>query len=253
MKNFLFTILCVLGMYGMAIAQENDTKKTTPTETGLEQESLEMEETQNEGEEEYDEEEGYAQEWYVSAGIASLESYKINNNLQAQGLPELPTNLLEMGVGYTIWADNLLMDIEFNANYMNQKTNRNKTRALVAIAKLSGHYIPLDTGNHFISAGIDLSYVNTTFDLYSQGNVIDLDDLNPATHTGHIHLNNAQYFAGPSASLGLFQQSTFPVRLNVGYEWALISSEWRSNFADVNNTFREDGQGRFYARLVLYI
>ena len=81
--------------------------------------------------------------------------------------------------------------------------------------------------------------------------LIDLDDLNPSTHTGHISLYNNQFTIGPSVIFGAFTNSSFPVRLSVGYDWAVYSGKWKSEVAEVDNSFRENGQGIWYARLVL--
>jgi hypothetical protein len=190
--------------------------------------------------------------WYVSFGMASFGDFDINKKLQASGMPQLGDAALETTIGHHTMFRKMLIDFEWNTNYMDKKTTTDRIKTINTGFKIRGQYVPFKTENMFFAAGADLSYMFNNFNLYTRGNTIDLDDLNPAGHTGHISLYNQQFWAGPSIAFGAFQKSAFPLRLNVGYEWALYSSKWKSEVAEVANSLKESGQGRFYAKLTLY-
>ncbi|QYJ69296.1 hypothetical protein [Flavobacterium litorale] len=224
-KTLLFVVVCVIGIPFMSLAQE-----TTYSDTNDDDKVL---------------------NWYFAAGVAVTNDYKINENLAAAGMPELNNVMPEITFGYMVKGTKLLMDFEINTAFMDERTSTDRIQSVAFGFKLRGHYIPYSTENFFLSGGVDLSYLNNRFNLYSRGNVIDLNDLNPSTHTGHISLYNEQFYVGPSIAFGAFQKSSFPIRLNVGYEFSAINGKWRSDFANVANDFREDVQGRFYAKLAL--
>src|SRR5690606_33600854 len=143
---------------------------------------------------------------------------------------------------------NFYMDIEGSAGYMDEKNSDNRLRTVVSSAKVRPQYKFINNGNWFFSAGGDISYTFTYADLISRNNVIDLDNLNPSMHTGHISMYSDQLTIGPSVALG-FNNEVFPVRFNFGYDFGITNGKWRSEFADVNNTVKENGSGRFYAKV----
>ncbi|AXG73468.1 hypothetical protein DVK85_04170 [Flavobacterium arcticum] len=236
MKKIVFATICFFGGQALLLAQETVTTTTTTTTTTT-----------------MADENNPKTSFYVGFGAAVFEDHKISDNLAAAGMPGIDEVLPEMTFGFNVMGEDYLVDIEFNTNYLDKKTSTDRIRAVAAGIKMRGHYIPVNTGNFYLSAGADLSYIGSNYDLFTRGNVIDLNDLNPGTHTGHISLYNNQFYAGPSLAFGAFQKSSFPLRLNVGYEWALISGKWKSEYANVNNTFRESGQGRFYAKLTFLL
>ena len=72
-------------------------------------------------------------------------------------------------------------------------------------------------------------------------------------HTGHISLYNNNIYLGPSASFGVFQTKQNPLRLTTGYEWNISRASWKSEVANVQNTVKENGVGRFYVKLLWYL
>lgn len=191
--------------------------------------------------------------FYFGGGVAVLGDYNINRNLQAAGMPEIQGTMPELSVGYTVSVPKVAIDFELNANYMDDRNNHSRLRVAGAGVKMRGHYVPFKTDAFFVSGGIDISYVLTQFDLNDRTNIIDLDDLDPATQTGHISLNHGLLYAGPSVAVGLFQNKSFPIRLNIGYDFALTNGKWKSEFANVVNQVGESGHGRFYAKIYLPI
>jgi hypothetical protein len=101
------------------------------------------------------------------------------------------------------------------------------------------------------TTGLNLS--NTTGELvvFTKNNLIDLNDLTPANNVGNLSLRNNLFFVGPSASLYLFNNKSTKLRLNVGYEFAFTNGKWKSDYADVDNTVKEQGNNRFVFGITL--
>ena len=189
--------------------------------------------------------------FFLGAGATFLGDYNINQNLANAGMPSINEVMPELSLGYTISSQKLALDFEVNANFMDKSANNYRLRAVGSGIKLRGHYIPYKTDAFFVSGGLDVSYVMTYFDLNDRNSVIDLNDLDPTTQTGHINLNNALLYAGPSVAVGLFQNKAFPMRINVGYDFALTNGRWKSDFANVVNRVGESGHSRFYAKIYI--
>lgn len=188
---------------------------------------------------------------YASFGAAMFGDFKINDKLRSAGVPRLPDAMPEFTVGLNATMEKWFLDFEVNANYSDDKNAGTRVRVGAVGAKLRWHYIPFKTKSFFASAGADVSWVSMQADIFTRGNVIDLNDLDPSAHSGHISLKNDQLMAGPSIALGFLQNKSCPLRLNIGYEWGITNGKWDSDFADVSNTVKESGLGRAYAKLTL--
>lgn len=229
MKKLLFAVICIIGVQSSSIAQEGTS-------------SDDFEETSKD-----------SRNLYVAFGAAFNGNYRINENLKASEMPQLAETMPEVTFGLNFTGEQYLIDVEFNGGYLNTKRGEGRLNVATSGVKLRGHYVPFKTESFFISAGADVSYIANIIDLYNKQNVIDMNDLQPLNYTGHINLNNELLYAGPSVAVGLFQKTNFPVRLNMGYEWALTNGYWDSDFADVYNSVKENGHNRFYAKVTLYL
>lgn len=229
MKKFVLAVICFAGFQSSLIAQET-VEMTSSEPTNAKEPKVGL---------------------YVGFGATFMGDYNINSRLQAAGVPQLTEVLPEFTAGINVTGDKWLMDVEATANYSDEKNATNRIRTAMAGAKLRGHYIPFKTESFFVSGGLDLSMVGTQVDIFRRGNVIDLNDLDPSFHSGHISLRNNMLYAGPSVAVGIFQNKSFPLRFNFGYDFGLTNGKWKSDFADVANTVEENGHGRFYARLTL--
>lgn len=235
MKKLVLAAICVIGFQSASFAQE-EVVEMTSSSSSTENDSV------------------YCKKgkinFYAAFGAAFVGDYKISDKLRAAGVSRMPDALPEFSVGYNVDMGKWMMDFEVNGNYSDEKNAVNRVRTAGFGAKLRWHYVPYRTKSFFLSTGADISYLGTQMDIFRRGNVIDLNDLDPSDHSGHISINNGLLYAGPSVAFG-FLQNKFPLRLNIGYEWGLTNGKWRSDFADVNNTVKESGHGRAYAKLTL--
>lgn len=231
MKKIVLIALSILGVQSTVIAQETETTTTTSQKTHVYKDRF---------------------NFYYGFGVNVLSDYKMNDKLKASGMPQIANAAPEFTFGFSFVPSDIRFyhDIEGGLAYMDEKTAGNRIKTTVATVKLRLQYKLIERQDLFFSAGLDIGYAQTGINLYSRGNTIDLNDLNPSTHTGHISMRNGQLTLGPSVALGLFQQS-FPVRINAGYNIGVTKGKWKSDFADVANTINESGQGSFYAKVLI--
>ncbi|MHA3786943.1 hypothetical protein ACX0HA_01935 [Flavobacterium hauense] len=233
MKKVLFIAAAIIGMHYSVNAQDSET--TTPADS-----------------QRYDDN-NPGKGLYVSFGVAGNDGFKMNDRLKAQGLPELNSTAFESTIGWYIMMNKLSFDFEIVASYMDEKSGTDRVRNVNTGINLRGHYNIFTNNKFFITGGADLGYAFNNFNINTRGRLIDLNDLDPADNPGHINLYNDQFIMGPSAAFGFLQNTDYKMRLNFGYNWAVVSGQWRSQFGNVQNTFRENGQGHFYAKLSLML
>lgn len=191
--------------------------------------------------------------FYVGFGAAFNGDYNINKNLEAADMPQIGGTIPVFTVGYNIGCNKWPVSLELNAGYSDKTNSDNRVKNTMAQFKLQIHYMPFHTKSAFLSAGADISYSGNQFDLYRRDNVIDMNNLNPGYYNGHISLNNEQLLVGPSVTFGFFQDKTFPLGLNLGYDIALTNGKWKSDFGKVTNAVKENGFSSFYFKLNLYL
>lgn len=190
-------------------------------------------------------------DFYFAAGVVINGDYKINDNLKAVGMPEIERTIPDFSVGINLSGQKWTADLEVSASYWKKDNNPFRSEAIASGFKLRGHYVPYKTNKFFVSAGADLSYQNNKFNFYNRNQHLDLNDLDPSTQLGNIQLNNDLFYAGPSVAFGFLQNKSTKLRLNIGYDIAVISSKWKSDYTTVDNTFRENGHDRFYVKLTI--
>lgn len=195
----------------------------------------------------------YSGSWgklYLAGGFASTD-YKLSDKLVASGLPAINNGTFELSIGLTKINKRMLSDLEWNTDYYaDKKADGQKVRTVSSGIKWRPQYLFFQKKGIFAAAGFDLSYMYTSVNIFTLGNTIDLNNLDPTTHYGHISLYNQNWYLGPSASFGVLQDKENSFRVTTGYEWNVARASWHSDYASVSNTVKESGQGRFYAKLI---
>ncbi|MBL7885914.1 MAG: hypothetical protein JNJ52_04145 [Flavobacterium sp.] len=182
---------------------------------------------------------------------AQIMDFKINNLLESQGLAPLETTMPEFSLGINYFGKKVSVDTELGLLYAKPERNGNETKYISYVARLKAHYNLVNKTKFAFTGGLNLAFSGNQLDVYSQNNIIDLNNLNPNLNTGHISLKNNVFYAGPSVAAYLFKSSKFPVRLNAGYEFALSRGRWDSDFGSVINTVSERGNNRFLFGITL--
>jgi len=175
----------------------------------------------------------------------------INKKLKAAGLPEVNSFTPEFFIGMTVFGKKYSGDIDFG--FLNSKNDagNNENRYIGFTTRLRVHYNLINKEKIAFTTGLNLSNTLGELHVYSKNNAFDLNDLTPANNTGNVVLKNSLFYVGPSASLYLFNNKSTKLRLNVGYEFAFTNGKWKSDYADVNNTVKEQGNNRFVFGITL--
>lgn len=191
--------------------------------------------------------------FYFTYGINAQvhDELNIDKKLESAGLPTIKSFTPEFFIGMTVFGKKLSGDLDFG--FLNSKNDEgsNENRYIGFTTRLRVHYNLINKTKVAVTTGLNLS--NTTGELivFTKGNSIDLNDLNPINNVGNLSIKNSLFYVGPSASLYLFNDKSTKIRLNVGYEFAFTNGKWKSDYADVNNTVKEQGNNRFVFGLII--
>ena len=128
----------------------------------------------------------------------------------------------------------------------------NKTRYSTTSVRGNFSYNIVNKEKTAFTAGVTIGLTASTLDLFKENAEVDLNNIREPSGMGRITLANGMLYAGPSASLYLFKNSTWQIRARAAYEFGLSSGEWWSDFATVNNAVGEHGNNRFLFSLLLF-
>ena len=233
MKKTLLLAACCLFAQTAVFAQETEVTTVSISETTVKREN--------------------PFNFYVGFGAAFLGDFNINDKLAQSGMPQVASTAPEFTFGFNFSdpGENLYMDVEGVAAYLDKKDDLNRVRTVSGGAKIRVHYKLKSNEKWFLSVGGDLNFLTTQVNINSRDNIVDMNNLNPAAYTGNISLYNNQFGLGPSVAVAVCQDMLFPLRFNFGYDIGLTKGKWKSQYADVSNTIDESGHGRFYAKLII--
>jgi len=190
-------------------------------------------------------------DFYVGIGIQVQNNLNINSKLALAGLPTVPTTNPEFILGLSFFGKKYSGSIEGNGVYFRDNNGPNTTDLATANIRSNFSYNLINKEKIAVTAGLNATFSFTQFNIYNSNTVVDLNNLNPSSNTGLINLHNSMIYLGPSASLFLFKNTKWQVRLNAAYEFGVARGSWKSNFANVNNTVNERGNNRFVFGFVL--
>jgi hypothetical protein len=187
--------------------------------------------------------------FYYGIGANVNGSYKIDDKLAASNFPQTVQTTPEFIIGMDYFGNDFSIDTELASQFF-KKSNSNGTSSGNSTAfKLRGHYNFVNSAKFFFSGGLNLAYTMNDYGVNTSNNQVDLNNLNTST-SNYIRLRNGMFYTGPSIAFGLKKNDKVSVRLNLGYEFALASGKWKSDFANVSNSFSENGHNRFMIGLV---
>jgi hypothetical protein len=184
-------------------------------------------------------------DFYFGIGAQIQSKYNLNNKLKAANLPELKQSMPELQVGMNIFGNKLSGDAEFGFLFSRNDKGDSENQNMAFTSRLRLHYNFINQEKVAFTGGLNISSTVSEVDIYNKNNSIDLNDLEPLNNSGHVSLKNQVFFVGPSVSLYLFKNKSTKIRANFGYELAFTNGKWKSDFASVENTVKENGNNRF--------
>jgi hypothetical protein len=189
---------------------------------------------------------------YLGLGGVFYNDFEINSKIKASGMPEIKESMPELLVGLTTSSEKYWFDAELSFSYSNTDNNTTENQLASGSFRLRGHYNFAKLKKFYFSGGLNIAYSYNELNLFSKSNDINLDDLNPENNSGHVSLKNDIFYAGPSLAVNFRSKEKVSIRLNVGYEFAFTNGKWKSDYANVSNTVKENGQNRFMVGLVFF-
>lgn len=189
---------------------------------------------------------------YLGLGAQFNNGQKLNSNLSSNEMPNIQDVLPEFMVGVNLMGETYLVDIELASSWMDRRNGIARNQLTQFTTRARGHYNFINNKKWILSGGLNLALSRNDLNLFSRNNEIDLSDLNPETQSSHISLRNHMFYAGPSVGIHIKRKEKLIARLNLGYEFALTNGKWKSDFATVRNTVKEQGVNRFMVGVIIY-
>ena len=181
---------------------------------------------------------------YLGIGATVQSKFSLNDKLKAAGLAELNETNPEFLIGINVFGKKFSGDAEFGFLYSKNDKGNSENQNIGVSSRLRFHYNLINKEKMAFTGGLNVSATSSEVDVYTKNNSIDLDGLG-ALNSNHISLKNQMFYVGPSVSLYLLKHKTTNIRVNFGYEFAFTNGKWKSDFATVNNTVKENGNNRF--------
>lgn len=189
---------------------------------------------------------------YFGGGFVSNSKFAIDDKLEASNLPQIQANVPEFVFGFNTFFNKGFLDIEASSNMFKKSNSTATSNGARSNFRLRGHYNIVNNSDVVFSGGLNLAYGVNDFNVYSQSNQVDVNNLAAST-SSYIRLKNNMFFAGPSVGFAIKSKGEQFVRFNIGYEFALITGKWKSDYANVTNSINENGQSRLMIGAVFFL
>jgi|AntRauMFilla1563_2_1112583.scaffolds.fasta_scaffold03663_5 hypothetical protein len=183
-------------------------------------------------------------DFYIGFGATVQSQFNLNTNLKNGTLPELKETMPELIFGLNFFGEKFSGDAEFGFGSTQNDNANVKNRNVALNSRLRFHYNFVSQEKIALTGGLNVAVNNNQVDVYAKNNIIDLNNFSPS-NISHVSLRNQMYFAGPSFSLYFLKHKKNQIRINLGYELAFTNGKWKSDFTEVQNTVKENGNNRF--------
>lgn len=189
--------------------------------------------------------------FYIGFGLQSNANFNINSKLAAAALPQIKQTQPEFSVGLNLVGPKFSSDIEASTAFSNEELNNAKNAYFNSSARIRLQRNLVKKTNVLFSAGANIAFTSSSLNVFADNNLIDMNNLANSINVNHLGLRNNMLYLGPSLSFTAFRNTRFPIRLNVGYEFALTRGRWQSDVAKIDNTVGEFGKNRLIISLNL--
>lgn len=185
-----------------------------------------------------------AKYFYFGIGGTS-QSYKLNDLLRNSNVATLSNFDLNFDFGMNFFAEKYSGDVEFTTSLSRNDNANSENQNIGFTSRLRFHYNVINKEKYALTTGLNIAYSGNQATFFSKNRTIDLNNPQPSFTNGEFTLNNEMLYVGPSLSVYLFKNKKNKIRLNAGYEFAITNGKWKSDFANVTNTVKENGNNRF--------
>lgn len=184
-------------------------------------------------------------DFYVGTSFNANQSLNLNQKLRNGNLPEMREIVPELTFGFNVLGEKYSGDLEFGTAFLENEKGGNTLKYLGFNGRFRFHYNFLNQPKVTLASGLSLAYQSNRYDLYSNHNTTDLNNLVPDANSGHVNLENRMLYVGPSVMVYVLKKSYIKIRFNAGYEFGLTRGKYRSDYSSLTNNIRESGTNRF--------
>jgi len=191
---------------------------------------------------------------FLNLGGEILEKRAINSVLVAQQIPEISSNLVYMGVGFSYRNQDFLdtFEVELGFNFTNSEDEELNFDNAFSEVQLQLRYERkfAEMKSAFFSAGLQAKYLFTSLDVFPNDSTVNLDELTVSPN--NITLQHQAFFLGPSFSFNWISQNNnrLLLRLIMNYDFNLYAEDWNAQYGNTLNSFSENGS-RYSIRLLI--
>ncbi len=182
-------------------------------------------------------------DFYIGFSGQTYSKIGLNDKLVASALPQIKETLPEFHIGLNFFGEKFSGDGEFGFFTSKNDNFFAKNKITGTNVKIRGHYNFVNKEKFAFTGGLNLAIAGNEVDIYSKNTLINLNNLIPL-NGNLISLKNQVFYAGPSVSAYIWKHKKSAIRLNLAYELALTNGKWKSDYATVLNTAKENGNNR---------
>ena len=189
--------------------------------------------------------------FYIGLGMHATSDYNINSKLKSAALPQIKRNIPEFTAGLNMLGPKYSGDLEASTAYSTDELNNTTNEYLNSSVRLRLQRHLIKKNKILLSAGGNIAFTSNSLNVFSNNNLVDINNLKNTINVAYLGLRNNMLYLGPTLSLTAFREARFPIRMHVGYEFALTRGRWQCDIATINNTVGEWGKNRLFVSLNL--
>jgi hypothetical protein len=181
--------------------------------------------------------------FYIGLGLEN-QKFNLNDKLKTSNVATLSENAMNFQIGMNFFGKKYSGDVEFDTSLSTNDNNNSENLFMGFSTRLRFHYNIVNKEKIAFTGGLNLSFASNQATFYSKNRTIDLNNLQLNNNFGEYTLRNNMFFAGPSIAFYFNQHKKSRFRINLGYEFALTNGYWRSDYANIANSVKENGNNR---------
>lgn len=193
---------------------------------------------------------------FVSVGLSSINSLKINDYLEGIGAPEMPNSPFWVGLGWSFRGEENLHNFDFLVSVGDANSQNENFRTNYRESDIMFRYyrkIFQNSQGSFISLGAQTSFTISTVNIRSRNSTIDLDETDFVATSQNISQDSWMF--GPSLSFNWIsgEKRKLIARFLLSYDFSFYTSKWQVIDATTNANSFEEIKDRIQLSIVIPI